>query len=327
MLLELRIDNLLIVESACLEMGPGLTVITGETGAGKSLLLDALDLLLGRRADPALVGPKSDALNVSAVFSLPKSILSAIADGHGIPTHESELIVRRRVMRAGRSQAWINDTPVSVKALREIAGSLVELRSQNDQLRLGDPVHQLRMLDRFGGLEDAAGAYAQAHQLLVGLKQEWDDLERNGDDSIRELAFARFQLQEIEALQPEVGECQRLEQRHELLAGAQEWRDLSTEVVQILSESDQALIPEVSRLARRLEGAPYELLREAAQACVDAQESLNEVSRVCSQAADSLQTDPRELHEVESRLAVFVDVMRKHGGTGRNPFSRLDAIK
>ena len=317
MLLELRVDNLLIVSSVCLEMGQGLTVITGETGAGKSLLLDALDLLLGRRADPDLVGPKSEALTVTAVFALTEKHLQVIADNHGIPVEDSELIIRRRVQRAfGRSQAWINDTPVSLRALREIAAGLVELRSQNEQLQLADPKFQLRLLDRFGGLDQYARNYGQSHQHVLDLEKELEELETGGADSLRELEFARFQLQEIEALQPLENEWQSLEEELELLSGAQEWRVLSAGAVQLLSESDQALIPEVARLARQLLSAPHDDLKEAGQACVDAQEALAEVSRVCSQMADSLQADPKRLATVESRMAAFLDVMRKHGKDG-----------
>ncbi|MBN8527197.1 MAG: AAA family ATPase, partial [Planctomycetes bacterium] len=200
MLRELTVSNLVIVERAQLQPGAGLTAITGETGAGKSLLLDALDLVAGGRASAELVGPRGDACDVAADFAVDARRSALIEAASGIAASEGAFILRRRIRSDGRSQAWINDTPVTVGALRAAAALLVEIHAQDRARRLADPAEQLAALDAHGGLDEQAGRYAQAHRAVLDLETESRQLADGDRGSARELEFLRFQRREFDAL-------------------------------------------------------------------------------------------------------------------------------
>lgn len=328
MLLELSVRNLLIVDAVCIEPGEGLTVITGETGAGKSLLLDAIDLLLGGRASAELVGPNGDDAQVSAAVLPTQDAGRLVQEVLGEqPSLDEPLLLRRRVTRQGRSQAWINDIPVSVRSLAAIARSVLELRSQNEQLRLAEPQYQQQALDSFAGNEALAASYAQAHRQLLAARQELQELQEGSHDSVRELEFVRYQLAEFASVQPVAGEEEALEQRQAMLAGAVEWRQLCEEVVDCLAEGESAVLPMLGTLAGRLQQAPDASLLSAGEACMQAKDMLADAVRSCASAADSISPDPQALAEVDDRLQTLVDLMRKHGGSESAMLERWQALQ
>ncbi|TVR46729.1 MAG: hypothetical protein EA402_02260 [Planctomycetota bacterium] len=328
MLLELTVENLLIVAQARLEPGEGLTVITGETGAGKSLLLDALDLLLGKRADSSLVGPAADQLCVSGVFLATPELRQWLVSALGLSSDsEDTIIIRRRVWREGRSQAWLNDSPVSVRILRQIGERLVEIRSQNEQLQLGHISHQLEMLDAFAGLGKARDAYAQAHQEVLRLQRALAEVTSGAKDSQRELEFIRYQLTEFDEIAPQPGEMSQVEERLGFLSSIQEWQALCAEVVSTLTDGEAAMVAPLARFARRLELAPDENLRQSGVGCRQAQELLADVSRECARVLDNLEADPQEIERLDTRLGLLTDLQRKHGGSEEHLFHAWEHLR
>jgi DNA repair protein RecN (Recombination protein N) len=326
MLRELSVSNLVIVERALLQPGQGLTAITGETGAGKSLLLDALDLIAGGRASAELVGPRGDACDVAADFAVDPARATLIEQASGIASCEGAFILRRRIRADGRSQAWINDTPVTVAALRAAAGQLVEIHAQDRARRLADPAEQLAALDTHGHLSAQAEVYAHAHRRVLDLEAAVRQLAEGDRGSARELDFLRFQRREFDALSPKPGEFSELEARHQLLSEAESWRNLCSEAVDALSDGERSATRLTGRLARKLAEAPSPALREAASQLQTATEMLQSAAAACGAAAESISADPGELATVSSRLDAYNELLRKHGSDEAALFAALAQI-
>jgi DNA repair protein RecN (Recombination protein N) len=308
MLLELAVTNLVIVDAARLRPGAGLCAITGETGAGKSLLMDAVELLRGARAAAGLVGPHADHAEVIAVVQAPADLAARTAQAAGVAADDGQFILRRRLTAAGRSQAWINDTPVTVATLRGVADALIEVHAQHAALRLGEPAVQLALLDRHACLAGQAEAYAAAHAAVLAAAGRVRELAEGGSGSAKELDFLRFQEREFAELDPKAGELAELEARHALLADAGTWRDAAGEQAQAL---EQALAA-VGRAAKRLADAPEPRLAEAGDLARQAQELLRDAARACRGAEERLHADPEELDRTAARLDQWHTLARKH---------------
>jgi DNA repair protein RecN (Recombination protein N) len=326
MLRELSVSNLVIVERARLAPGIGLTAITGETGAGKSLLLDALDLIAGGRASSELVGPRGDACEVAADFAVDSARAAAIEQVSGIASSDGAFILRRRIRSDGRSQAWINDTPVTVAALRAAAGMLVEIHAQDRSRHLADPAEQLAALDAHGALCDVAEAYSQAHRRVLDLDAAVRQLAEGDRGSARELEFLRFQRREFDELHPKPGEFAELEARHKLLSEAESWRTLCDEATATLIDDERSTARIVGRLARKLSDAPSPALREAGEQLAGAVDLLQSAAASCGTAAESLSADPGELSTVSARLDAYHELMRKHGNDEAALLAALEQI-
>lgn len=326
MLAELTVHNLIIVEKALLHPGEGLVVISGETGAGKSLLLDAIDIVSGSRVRAGLVGRWADAASVSAVFHVDLARAARIADATQVPIHDGQVILRRRITDNGRSQAWINDVPVTVGNLRLAADHLIDLHAQHEPIRLADPGVQLEMIDSFAGHADVVAAYRIAHAQVVESTRELAAIDGGERESLKEQDYLAFQAAAFDQLTPQRGEFADLERRHALLSAAGTWRDQAATTAQILTERDDAVVTTVSRLARRLDGAPDPRLCAAHESLTQALDHLRDAAAHASEAADSIAADPAELTRVEERLDAWNDLLRKHGPDEDAAFAAWEAI-
>ncbi len=314
MLCELAVSNLLIVERARLVPEQGLTVITGETGAGKSLLLDALGLLLGGKGGARLIGPHGDVCQVSAVFHVEQ--VPAIMVEQGMDLDDGGgVVLRRRLYRNGRSQAWVNDVPVSIQVLRSLGRDLVEIRVQQEHLRLAERARQMYLLDVYGGHDAAVQAYARAHQRCLALQAELEALQGDEREGLRELDFLRFMSSELEALDPHPGEYEALDRRQRLLSGARHWRAVCEAMPEELIDGDRAVVPVLGRLAGQLSEAPDDDLIAAGQQLATAAELVREAAYIAARIGETMEVDAQALAEVDERLGAYVALMRKHGGT------------
>lgn len=311
MLHDLAIDNLVIVERARLTIGPGLTVVSGETGAGKSLLLDALGLLAGGRASTGMVGPAGEAAQVTGVLSGPDELLATAADACGVAADDGRYVLRRRLTASGRSQAWINDVPVTVTALAAVGRLLLRVHGQDDARRLAEPAAQLDLLDGFGRHRELATAWSVAHQAVLDTERRLHEIEAGARDSLREREFIEFQLQEFTALQPIAGELAGLEERIALLAEADRWIALAAEVA---TQADHdGPLRQLRRAARQLQGAPEARLRGVGDELHGALQVIDEAAARLADAGQLLTPEPGERQRVEARLDAWYGLQRKHG--------------
>jgi DNA repair protein RecN (Recombination protein N) len=315
MLLCLTIRNIVLIDRLDLAFRPGLCVLTGETGAGKSILLDALGLALGRRADAALVRAGAREAAVSAEFAIgPNHPAHAILREGGIEADGEAIILRRLVGADGRSRAFVNDEPASVGLLRALGDSLVEIQGQFEQRGLLDPNNHRAILDTFAEHTVAPNALAQAWR-------EWREAWLREEKAVQRLAASRGEedllrhhLAELDALAPEDDEEDRLAARRSLLQSAERLAEVLNEAIGEL-EGNAGAETTLARAARRLERA-----RDRAQGLLDA--ALAATERAAAETAEAraalataacqLDLDPRELEKVEERLFALRGLARKH---------------
>ena len=325
MLLELRVENLLLIERAELRLGPGLTALTGETGAGKTVLAHALDLLLGGRPRPGIVRPGASEAYVEGAFARPTGLLGdpALAElCERLPEGDDELVLARRVRADGRTRAFVQGRGASANDLRELGGRLVSFYGQHEHRRLALAAEQLEILDAFceaGQLERRAGL-ARAHQRDRRLEAELEELRARTAARERERDLLAYELEEIEALGPDPAEERSLREERERLRHVEALRAAAgggaealaaesgegLDVVQALAESERradavaGVDPALDALAERLRD-----LR------IEASDLAGELRRY----ADGLSREPGRLEEVEDRLDRYERVARKHGGS------------
>ena len=325
MLLELRVENLLLIERAELRLGPGLTALTGETGAGKTVLAHALDLLLGGRPRRGIVRPGASEAYVEGAFAPPTGLLRdpALAElRERLPEGDDELVLARRVRADGRTRAFVQERAASANDLRELGGRLVSFYGQHEHRRLALAAQQLEILDSFceaAHLERRAGL-ARAHQRGRRLEAELGELRARTAARERERDLLAYELEEIDALGPDPAEESSLREERERLRHVEALRATAGggaealaaesgdgfDVVQALAESERradavaGVDPALDALAERLRA-----LR------IETSDLAGELRRY----ADGLSREPGRLEEVEDRLDRYERVARKHGGS------------
>ncbi|SEH14170.1 DNA repair protein RecN [Thermoleophilum album] len=326
MLTELRIDKLLLIDRAELRLAPGLNVITGETGAGKTLLVHALELLLGARPRKGCVRPGSEEAWVEAVFETSPDLFAGEGLGleraRALAAADEELIVARRVGADGRSRAYVGGRAVSLADLRAVTERLLGFVGQHEHRRLLSPGFQLDLLDRFAGdrqqeLRDCAAA---AHQELVAARRRLDQLEQAAAGREREIDLLRFELAEIDALAPSVAEELELRSERERLRRAEELaraaflcaEALAGEGTEVSAFGDVLAVAEREAAAVRCADPDFDrLLARLESLRLEAQDLAAELRSY----GERSESDPERLAAVEERLERYDRLLRKHGGT------------
>jgi DNA repair protein RecN (Recombination protein N) len=316
MLRELRVRNLAVIEEAVVPLAPGLNVLSGETGAGKSILIDAILLVVGARAQPDLIRSGADSAVVEAIFETARDgPVARLLDEAGHASGEGSLIIRRELSRSGRHRAFVNDGPATVGLLERAGDLLVEIHGQHEHQRLLEPARQLDLLDRFAGTDDRrervreeVAGWEEARRRLRGLRDEISTTER-------EEALLRFQLSEIDAVNPKDGEEDELRAERRRLQHAERILATLLEVSGLLQEDGQDAL---SRLARAAS-----LLRDLARLDVPVAAALlglDEARAQVEDAASSLRglreravADPARIEEIDGRLDALSRLRRKYG--------------
>ncbi len=316
MLLQLAAQNLVLIEQVTLEPGPGFNVLTGETGAGKSMLVDALSLVLGSRANPDLVRSGEREATVEALFEVePGSRVAAKLEAGGIADESGQLVVRRVIQSEGRSRAYLNGRMCTATQLLELAPDLCDIASQHESVSLTDPATHLEYLDAFGkltseriALEEAVDAAARAQaELEKSIDAEKGRAERED--------FLRFQLREIDELDPRPNEETELENERGRLRHAEKLGTATRRAAERLYEGEGAMCDELGRLASEIDGAAAldGTLAPLVRSIESARAELADAARALSRYADGIEASPDRLAEVEERLFRLKKLLRRHG--------------
>ena len=315
MLTSLAIRDVVLIDRLDLDFRAGLSVLTGETGAGKSILLDALGLALGARGDSGLVRHGADQASVTACFEVADNHPAfAVLAEQGLEA-EAPLILRRVLTADGRSRAFVNDQPASVGLLRRLGDLLVEIHGQFDDRGLLDPATHREALDAFGGhaalLRDTATAHA-------GWRQAADALDRAKADAARartDETFLRHAVEELDALSPEPGEEERLAEQRSLMMNAEQIAEAMAAALEHLSgdRGAESGLAGASRQLGRIAGKAGPILDPALAALDRAAAEAQEAVHLLQSVASELETDPAALTKAEDRLYALRDVARKHG--------------
>ncbi len=323
MLTELHIRNFAIIENLDLNLDSGFTVFTGETGAGKSIILDAVETLLGARADSTLVRADAPRAVIEGVFRMDESIrpaLHAILEREDLLDDPEYLTLGREIRPNGRSVARLNGRTVSAGMLREVGVYLVDLHGQSEHLSLLRPREHIHLLDRFAGSEPLLQAYRETYRRLQKVRREYAQLRQEAEDAARRADLLAYQVNEIEAAALQPDEEETLKAERSRLANAERLTALVQEALQALDEGS-ATAP----AATDLTGEAVHALQQAArldpqqtplaEGVSAALESLGESARALRAYLETLEFDPGRLDEIEERLDLIHTLKRKYGGS------------
>ncbi len=317
MLTELRIKNFAIIETLTLPLARGFNVLSGETGAGKSIIVGALGLLLGERANADVIRTGAERATVEGEFDVTdRPEIRSLLDERGIDVDESVVVLKREVA-AGRARAWINGTTVNAGMLAEVGRQLVNLHGQHEAQTLLDPDSQRRILDAFAGATELATTVRQAHETLSAIIREIADLTKRRADAERRADYLRHVVKEISEAQLSDGEDVRLEDEARRLENADELRGLAAGLGGALDGDDESVLQKLGAVARHLTAIQridptLSRLQESYDAAYYAIEAL---ARELEEYESLVDLDPSRLEDVRRRRDVLFRLTKKYGGT------------
>ncbi|MBY0514717.1 MAG: DNA repair protein RecN [Gemmataceae bacterium] len=318
MLRELAVQNLALIEDVRVELHPGFCAWTGETGAGKSLLLGALGLLLGDRGSADLIRTGADELRVTGRFELTRPEQRAVAaETLQAPLDEDDLILTRRLSRSGRSSALVNDVPVAVATLRRIGEMLVDVHGQRESYSLLQPAYQLDLLDAFGKLTDLRQKYTTRADRVRSLRRTFRELSDARQTRQRELSLVRFERDDLDAAKLQPGELPALLRERETLVHAQSLAQFTTTVAGRLADDDGAVGEVVGRLVKDANrwAALDPKLAEVAARLEALRPEVEDLAETCRDLAERFEADPARLEEVEQRIGFLKKLQARYRKT------------
>jgi DNA repair protein RecN (Recombination protein N) len=322
MLTELRIQNFAIIDKLDLKLGPGLIILTGETGAGKSIILDAVEMLVGGRADATVIRTDFDAAVVEGVFKLKgpaKEAVNEILKREDLLDDPEYVTLTREVRREGRNVARVNGRTVGTSLLKEVGASLVDIHGQSEHLSLLDPRAHLGLLDRYADAAKPLSEYRQNYQKLLSVRRELSEIRQAQADAERRVEMLTFQAEEIAAAKLKPGEDEDLRRERDRLANAESLAQSAQQALEVLDEGSQEsaaasdLIGQAARALAglaRIDSTQAELANQSALL----EDTLAELVRSLRDYLDAIEYNPKRLDEVEERLNLLHSLTRKYGG-------------
>lgn len=314
MLKRLHIRNYALIDNIDIDFSPGLTIITGETGAGKSILLGALGLVMGERADNKLFYNEGEKCVVEAEFDVSTYDLLEFFQTHELD-YDKELVVRRELSPAGKSRAFVNDTPVNNQVLQRLTEALIDLHQQFDVLDIHNVNFQLRMIDALADNQTLLRNYQSDYRKYTTGQKQLTEWRTQSENSAREMDFIRFQLDELQKAGLINGEQESMEAEIGNLTHAEDIKRTYGAAYNQLSESEMSLVGQLQELARNMAttrriNAELGTLSDRLDAILI---DLEDFSRECERIAEQTEYDPQRIAEVQERLNVIYKMQKKHG--------------
>lgn len=318
MLRALHIRDYALIEQLDLEFEEGLNIITGQTGTGKSILVGAMEMIVGERASTDVIRSGASKSVVEGVFGdADLDPVERLLEDHGVEAHPSGELIMRREIRSTQSRAFINDTPATVQLMREVASHLVDLHGQHEHQSLLRTETHLRLLDSFGELDDRVERYRTCYDRMRELVDERDDLLAREEELRQKRELVEFQMEEIDEVDPRPGEEEELENERRVLSNAEELYESTARIVETLYEGDQSAYEQLTDAHRELEE-----LREIDDTFEEHVEELGSAAIVVSELSKFLQEynqdvtfQPERLEEIRTRIGEIERLKRKYGGS------------
>jgi DNA repair protein RecN (Recombination protein N) len=319
MLHSIHIQNYAVIDDLRVEFSPGLNLLSGETGSGKSILVDALGLALGGRASPDIIRTGEARATVAAVFRAEgKSAWSAWLEEYGLGgSDEVEIILRREIQAGGKSRMLVNDQPVTLTAMKPLARQLVEMHGQNEHVSLFAREAQLDLLDQFGELEELLRQVRELYSRSSELENELEGLSHDEQERLRTIDLLKFQVEELERAKLNPGEDTRLEDEKRILANLEKIRTSAAGAFALLYEDEGSACERLARAARQLEELQrYDpAIGAHLTTLAGVRATLEDLASFLRDYLGKLEANPQRLEELEDRLVLIDRLKRKYGGT------------
>jgi DNA repair protein RecN (Recombination protein N) len=314
----LKIRNIALIEDLTVEFGPGLNILTGETGSGKSIIVDSLGLLTGDRVSSDLIKSGCESASIEGLFSVGRSdALRSVCDQSGIVLDGDEVIVRRELSLAGRNRVFINGQIATQAVLRQLGELLVDIHGQGEQTALYDVGRHLEILDSFTSADELRGEVSSAYRELMSIRREIASLAQDESEKLQLVDILRFQVDEIEAADLRGGEDVELEEEKLRLANVEKLTALATEAADLLYEDDRSAVTSLDRAERRLsELASFESkFTPYLEQLISARAVAEDLGTTLRDYRSRLEFSPDRLDQIEERLAGIARLKRKYGGS------------
>ncbi len=329
MLQELIVENFAIIRRLAVSFQPGLNMLTGETGAGKSILVGAVNLILGSRAMQEMIRTGASEATVEGVFSLSGwDRLSRLMGEWGLDASE-ELVIRRVINRSGRNRVYLNEQQISLQQLQQLSKGLISISGQHEHQLLLDPDVHLSLLDAYGETEGECGEVRAIYDEWLTTRDELHKLRRFKQDEAAKIDWMRFQLHELESAQLQPDEDTELEQERNILRHAATLAEAARDAHQSIYAGKGAILEQMSTVEKRLETLHGidPSLHPLVQQCEEARIHLEELAHSLHQYANRIEFDPRRLAAIEERLALIQRLGKKYGATVQDMLRRLGELR
>ncbi len=330
MLLELVVENYAVVERVRVQFHAGLNLLTGETGSGKSIVVDALGLILGGRASADMVRSDTERARVAAIFEAPREpVLLELLERAGAPVEDGELLIEREILAGGKSRAFLGNRPVTVALLREIALFLGDIHGQHEQQQLFSSAAQLDSLDEFAGLGNQRSEVADLFRRWRGIESDLEELKRSEQEKLRMSDLWSFQRKEIDAAALRPGEDAQLEQERVVLRNVAKLQENANSAYTALYEAEESVSSQLRTALKKLEdlaridGSLQRVVETLGSAAI----GVDEASDAIRDYLDKLEADPKRLDEVEARLALIERLKRKYGSSLDEVLAFLEDVR
>lgn len=319
MIRQLSIHNYALIDSLDLEMAEGLTILTGETGAGKSVMMGAISLLMGERADSKVLANREGKAVVEGVFDGVSAQIKDIFDANDLDWNDGQIIVRREISANGRSRAFINDTPVTLPLLVEVAGGLVDIHSQHSNRLLSRPDYQLKIIDSIADNSEMLADYRKDFMRFVGLRNKIRKIRDAFEKSRENREFRAFQLEQLTKINPRKGELEEVERTYDILSDADDLRNRLASASYLLSTADDSALTLVGNAGAGLDGIDFSLFGASEgdgqpgilERLRNIYIELKDIGDTLSRISSGIESDPVRLAKADSRLKELYEAVKR----------------